>query len=309
MNVEMGELNFLKNVEDGHQDVYPEKVTGKILAPLLFGGIISIFLTAIYMIYWDSFHVVSFFSLILPPILIGIVITLGLGKKMLGSEGAYGVRGINRILLSQAIHFLDMLSQGEADVGKIVDDQKPDEHAVTPTIAFGAAFYVLKKVDSELAKMWLSSLQEKLRPETSSKSIWLIRITLFGTIGLIPIVIVLEIMRRSGIISTELAFPLIIGSFGIVIVLVAILSIYALKSSRDGVPEGVRIAISEPQVRLDTERALEKLIDVIKTEGKYPLRVLVLGEHEELTYTNRVYVTSKGFTLRAAVLIPDLIPQ
>ena len=51
--------------------------------------------------------------------------------------------------------------------------------------------------------------------------------------------------------------------------------------------------------------ALEKLIEVVKTEGKYPLRVLVLGEHEDLTYTDRVYTTSKGYTLKAAVLIPE----
>ena len=312
MNVVWNEEDFLKIVGDGQQSVYPENpqnVNLKILIPFALGGIIGVLLAVVYLTYWESGVAEVYLSLLVAPSIIGFVTSLALSRKKTKSEVEIGVRGIDRSMLSNAIHFLDMLSQGEADVGKIIDDQKPEELPATANSAFGIALYVLKKIDAEMAKMWLSSLQEKLKPEISFRSLWLIRITIFGAIGLIPVIVVLEIIRMLGLIGIEVAFPLIIGLFGIVLLLVAILSIYAVKSSRDDVPEGVLIAISEPQVRFDTERALEKLIQVIKTEGKYPLRVLVLGEHEELSYTSRVYTTSKGHTLKAAVLIPDRDPR
>ncbi len=308
MDATLHKEEFLKNVEDGHQSVYPEdpqEENANIGVPLILGSIIGFLLIAGYLILGNPVLVEISVLLLMGPFLTGCVITLGLAKKVSDKEGEYGVRGINRKLLSQAIYFLDMISQGEAEVGKIVDDKKPQEQAATTSFAFGAAIYVLKKIDAEMAKMWLSSLQEKLRPETSFKSIWLLRITIYGTFIIIPLVVVLEILRAVGIVSTDVAFPLMISLIGIMLFFIVILSIYAMMSSRADVPDGVRLAISEPQVRFDTERALEKLIQVIKTEGKNPLRVLVLGEHEELTYTNRVYTTSKGYTLRAAVLFPE----
>ncbi len=312
MNTEWSKEDFLKNVEDGQQNVYtenPQKNMFKMLVPMMLGATIGMLLMAVYLIFWNPIVEEIFMVLILAPTLIGVAITFGLGMKMSGNELAYGVRGMDRNLLSQAIHFLDMLSQGEANIGEIEKDQKPEELGPSINLTFGVALYVLRKIDAEMAKMWFSSLKEKLKQESSAKSTWLLRITIGGILIMIPLVVVLEMLRELGIVSTELAFPVMLGLIGIVILFVVILALYAVKSNRDGVPGGVLLAISEPQVRFDTERALEKLIEVIKTEGKYPLRVLVLGEHEELTYTDRLYTTSKGYTLRAAVLIPESFPN
>ena len=58
------------------------------------------------------------------------------------------------------------------------------------------------------------------------------------------------------------------------------------------------------QVRMDTEMALDRIIQTVREEDLFPLRVLVLGEYEGLVYTERIYTTSKDDELKAAALVP-----
>ncbi|MBN2229066.1 MAG: hypothetical protein JW779_05685 [Candidatus Thorarchaeota archaeon] len=49
---------------------------------------------------------------------------------------------------------------------------------------------------------------------------------------------------------------------------------------------------------------MERIIQTIKRESKYPLRVLVTGDYEWLDYTQRIYTISSGVILKAAVIFP-----
>jgi len=50
---------------------------------------------------------------------------------------------------------------------------------------------------------------------------------------------------------------------------------------------------------------LTPLLSLLAAKCQSPLRVLVLGDYPELTYTGRVYMTNRGFQLKEAIFIPS----
>ena len=302
---------FLKQVETCQKTVYPEDAqidASSIFIPFgveglaILTGIALIWLVSLV---WRPYPFAVFLLLLIGPMLVGAAILLIYLRRKAKEKRSYGIRGISRTLLSRAIFFLDMIEDGQIEVGKVKGPSVPHEAAATATLAFGAAVHVLKKIDKELAITWVKTLQDNLRPEVSGVTIGFIRVTFFGSIISIPVLVILEILRSIGIIPTEIAVSIMIALFSLILVMIGALSIYAVRSARREVPAGARDAIAEPELRFDTEQALEKLIEVYEEEGKYPLRVLMLGDNEEFVYTDCVYETTKGYTLRAAVLFPN----
>jgi len=198
-----------------------------------------------------------------------------------------------------------MVHQGHADVGSVTDPPRPDELAATTTFGFGSAVYALKRIDPELAKTWSSTLSEKLKPEVSSKSTWFIRIAIYGTLAAIPIILIAWVLNMIGIVNEEVFMYIVIGVCIAFLILMCALLVFVITKFGAEAPQGVLDALSEPQVRMDTEMALDRIIQTVREEGQYPLRVLVLGDHKELVYTGRTYTTSKEHKLKAAVLLPN----
>ncbi|MGY5876332.1 MAG: hypothetical protein RTU30_11350 [Candidatus Thorarchaeota archaeon] len=289
------------------ETVYPEKSLSeerRIYGPLIIGGVIAITSTAVSLILLDSLEIEIVFMFIIIPMLIGTLLTIVAGVSAIRNEKRYGVRGITRTMMSQAIHFLDMVQQGFADIGRVTDSPRPDELTATTTLGFGSAVYVLKRIDADLAKMWTSTLSEKLGPEISSKSIWFLRITIYGTLAAIPILLITCFLHIIGVIVEEVFKILVIIVSVTLIVLVSALIVYVIVTSNAEAPQGVLDALAEPQLRFNTEMALDRIIQAVQEEGQHPLRVLVLGEYEGLTYTKLTYTTSREHKLKAAVLFP-----
>lgn len=299
--------DFLTLVEDGVQRVYPEKSfeeVRRIFVPMYLGAVITIISMVISVILLGSLTIEIIIIFMILPMLVGIILTILSGRSAISNEGQYGIRGINRKILSRAIHFLDMVHQGHADIGSITDPPRPDELAELLTIGFGSAIYTLKRIDSDLAKTWSSTINEKLEPEVSSKSKWFIRIAIYGTLAAIPITLIVWILAVSGIVSEEVFTYIVIGVGIALLILIGALLVFVITKFGEEAPQGVLDALSEPQVRMDTEMALDKIIQTMREEGQYPLRVLVLGEYEGLVYTERIYKTSKDYELKAAALFP-----
>ncbi len=299
--------DFLTLVADGVQRAYPEKSfeeVHRIYVPIILGGAITITFEVVSLILLGSLMNEFVFMFMVLPMLIGTLLTLVAGRSVITNEGQYGVRGINRKILSRAIHFLDMVHQGHADIGSITDPPRPDELAASMTIGFGSAVYALKRIDPDLAKTWSSTLSEKLEPEVSSKLKWFIRITIYGALAAIPIALIAWVLSVSGIVSEEVFKYIAIGVGIALIILISALLVFLISTFGKEAPQGVVDALSEPQIRMDTEMALDKIIQTIREEGQHPLRVLVLGKYDDLVYTERIYRTSKDYELKAAALFP-----
>ncbi len=298
---------FLALVENGEQKVYPEKSIDeahRIYVPMVLGGAIAIISEVIHLIHFNSLLIEFVFIFMILPILAGTILTIVAGRSVIENEGRYGVRGVNRKILSKAIHFLDMVHQGHADIGSVTNPPRPDELAASMTIGFGSAVYTLKRIDPDMAKTWSSTLSEKLNPEVSSKTKWFMRITIFGTLAAIPICLIAWVLNMIGVISEELFKYIVVGVGIALIILISALLVFVITTFHEEAPQGVLDALSEPQLRMDTEMVLDRIIQTVREEGQYPLRVLVLGEYEELVYTGLTYTTSKEHKLKAAVLFP-----
>ena len=174
------------------------------------------------------------------------------------------VRGVENMLISRGLQFLDMNQQGYADFGKIKDAKAPEEFTTSGVVGYGAVLLVLGKFDPDLKKSFSTSLSEKLTPEVSAWTKWFLRVTIVGTLGGIFTLLGLEFLRLFGIIPTDIAFPLLIAGFGIVITLFSLVAIYAFMNDGKDPPQGVLDAISEPQVRFEAERAFEKIVDIFQ---------------------------------------------
>ncbi len=298
---------FLALAENGEQRVYPEKSIDdahRIYVPIVIGGAIAIISEVIHLIHFNSLMIEFVFIFMILPILIGTILTIVAGRSVIENEGRYGVRGVNRKILSKAIHFLDMVHQGHADIGSVTNPPRPDELAASMTIGFGSAVYALKRIDPDMAKTWSSTLSEKLNPEVSSKTKWFMRITIFGTLAAIPICLIAWVLNVIGVVSEEVFKYIVIGVGIALIILISALLVFVITTFHEEAPQGVLDALSEPQLRMDTEMALDRIFQTVREEGHYPLRVLVLGEYEELVYTGLTYTTSREHNLKAAVLFP-----
>ncbi|MGY5879355.1 MAG: hypothetical protein RTV31_03845 [Candidatus Thorarchaeota archaeon] len=299
--------DFLTLVENGVERVYPEKSiedSHRIYVPIILGSAIGLVSEVIILITLESLANEFTFMFMIMPILIGVLLTIVAGMSVIRNEKRYGVRGINRKMLSKAIHFLDMVHQGHADIGRVTDSPRPDELLATMTFGFGSAVYALKRIDPDLAKIWMSTLKEKLKPETSSKEIWFIRITIYGMLAAIPILLIAAVLHVIGVLNEEVFMYVVVVMVIAIILLASIMLLRVITTYKAEAPQGVVDALSEPQLRMDTETALDKIIQTVREEGQHPLRVLVLGRYDDLIYTERIYKTSKDYELKAAAIFP-----
>ena len=208
------------------------------------------------------------------------------------------------MLLGAAISFLDMIHEGCAEVGEIIEPKKPEECFDLSMITYGSALVVLGKINPEMKAKWSTLVKEKTSPHVSLWSKTLLRLTVYGSMAILAVYYTAIALRLLGFLSPNLFFPLLYVSFLMLIVFIIILGAYVYIMRDAALPTGLVEAISEPDIRMETGLALDLVIETILSEGKHPLRLLVIGEHSELLYTGRTYRTSKDVTLREAVLIP-----
>ena len=308
--------DFLSSVRDDKSHVYAEYdwsgiKTLRMLLPLLCSFAIT--LLGVYVM-WVYPAVIPDNPWLRLTILFGpIAIGTGYSFRYLLSQNKmvkdYEMRGVNRLQLGAAISFLDMIHEGCAEVGKIIEPKKPEEYIELPTAAYGSALIVLGKIDSEMKTRWSTLLREKISPHVS---LWLktfIRLTVYGSMAILAVYVIASILRLLGLLGPNLFFLILGVSVVILIVFVILLGVYVYIMRDAAPPTGVVEAISEPDIRMKTGLALDLVIETILSEGKHPLRLLVIGEHSELLYTGRTFRTSKDVTLREAVLIPRYLKK
>jgi len=308
--------DFLSSVRDGESHVYAEYDwsgirTLRMFLPLLCSFAIT--LLGVYVMWID--HVVIpdnpwlRLTILFGPIAIGT----GYSFRYLLSQNKmvkdYEVRGANRLLLGAAISILDMIHEGYVEVGKIIEPKKPEEYIELPTAAYGSALIVLGKIDPEMKTRWSTLLREKISPHVSLWSKTFLRLTVYGSMAILAVYAITTILRLLGLLDPNLFFLILGVSVVILIIFIILLGACAYIMRDAALPTGLVEAISEPDIRMETGLVLDLVIETILSEGKHPLRLLVIGEHSELLYPGRTYRTSKDVTLREAFLIPRYLKK
>lgn len=301
--------SFMELVETGERRVYLEyptvrQVIFKLFAPVVAGFCITLGLIFIIAISHIVLNPVLVLAALFIPILIGFALgLLGVARSSRYAE-KYGVRGVPRPELSSAISFLDMIREGHADLGKISSDKRPEDFSPTSSMALGVTLQVLNKIDPGLGTRWVQTLSSRLSEAASLKLKAFLRTTFFGTIVLVIFAIALEILRMLNLIDSLLLLQILVPTVFIAVLFVVALAAYAIKNQNADPPPELQAAICGPEIRNETDYVLDHLLTTITEEGEHPLRVLVVGNYDELRYTGRTYVTSREMILREAVLIP-----
>ncbi len=300
---------FMSLVEAGEPRVYTEESSPRIIflyffVPVIIGGILGIASLMIAITAEVTFTAPLFFGLILIPTIAGFLIGITLSVRSVGKGEEFRVRGIPRSELSLTIAFLDMIREGKADVGKITDPGKPEEYTRFTGLVLSVMLKVLNKLDTEIGKNWFEKVTQKLSQEFGFAQKLFLRFAFFGTTIFVVAIFVVDILRRMALIDAMLALYIMLP-LGIVAAIMLIgLFVYIMKNKDAEPPENVILAISDPEIRTETESVMRRLFEMVVNEGKHPLRVLVLGEYSELKYTGRTYDTDNGLVLRESVLVP-----
>ena len=234
-------------------------------------------------------------------LIIGVFIPLSVGITNIVNQRLRGVRGISRLGLSAAISYLDMIIEGHSKIGRFKTPTQPLELSRAAMRTFGAAAFVVRKFDPEGFEEWINNLEQRLGSRLPRRS----RLqTLDWGLGIMIVVLFAGAYTNGfgfgGMVMPVLALLAFVWQF-------AVLCCYApyfLSTREKHAPEEIVKVISEVDINMQTKAALNKVVEVILVEGKYPLRVIVFGDYDGLTYTERHFTTSHELRLREAVLVP-----
>ncbi|MFX0108570.1 MAG: hypothetical protein ACFE7R_09820 [Candidatus Hodarchaeota archaeon] len=309
MDQDRAREEFMSLVEKGesrvyYEDITPQKLMIRFFLPVILGACLGIAALFTAITFGAPMDALLFFVLLLGPTGGGFIVAIFLSLRTVAGASEYSVRGVTRTDLSIAIMFLDMVNVGEADLGRIAESERPAEYDYIRTQGLGIALTTLNKIDPGMGSKWFEVISQRMSQAFSFREKLFLRILFFGTIISVIAGFSLEILRRLGLIDDLLVLYLILGDVIIAVILMIGLIAHIVRNRDAEPPEKVIQALGEPEVRTETDYALTRLFRVVSEEGRYPLRVLVLGSYDYLEDTGRTFTTSRGLTLREAVLFP-----
>ena len=273
--------SFMQKVEAASSVVYTENPSLKQASIWTIPFVIAISLMFFLGSYWIYIFI------------IGVFIPLSVGITNIVNQRLRGVRGVSRLRLSAAISYLDMIIEGHSKIGRFKIPTQPLELSRAAMRTFGAAAFVVRKLDPEGFEEWINKLPRRSRLQTLDWGLGIMIVVLFAgayTNG----------FGFGGMVMPVLALLGFVWQFAVL----CCYTPYFLSTREKHSHEEIVNVISEVDINMQTKAALNKVVEVILVEGKYPLRVIVFGDYDGLTYTERHFTTSHELRLREAVLVP-----
>ncbi|MBY8996080.1 MAG: hypothetical protein KGD60_00010 [Candidatus Thorarchaeota archaeon] len=304
------ELNeFMKVVERRDSRVYQEDSMNSreimyMLAPILVGAIGSVVGLFLFTLIASESDFLLLLLMLVSPLCIGVIVMLMIAIKLSARSTQYGLKGVSRGLLSVTILFLDMLLEGYADIGNIVEPSPPEEFSRYTSMGFSVTNFALKKLDPESCKIHAQLLKEKKQSTWSLREKLFMNYAWFILLLIVGLMIVAVVLHTFNLVSDYVAIIMLTLSVVLGGALVCIIVAQLRRISEREPSEELERAILEPDLKTETRLILDRLLGTLFSEGEHPLRILTISEYDELKYTGHTYTTSRGFTLREAVLIP-----
>ena len=280
----------MKAVEERESRVYHEDSMNSreiqyMLAPILVGAIGSVIGLFVFTLVASESDFLLLLLMLASPPSVGVVVMFVIALKMDNRAVQYGLKGVSRGLLSVTILFLDMLLEGYADTGNIVEPSSPEEFSRYTSRGFSVTNFALKKLDPESYKIHTRLLKEKRQSTSSSREklfmnyAWLVPIIITG------VIIVVFVIQTFNLVSEYEVMIMLTLSVVLGVPLVCMIFAQLRTISERAPSEELERAILEPDLKTETRLILGRLLGMLFSEGKYPLRVLTIGEYDELNYT------------------------
>jgi hypothetical protein len=280
---------FLERVHACKDDVYTESYKPLYVAG---AGFIMSMPTAMVLFLGVGGGEWNWFS----SILLGICL-LGLPFIIFGALWWYRLTtassfyGIRRGILSMAISYLDAKECGIDELGMVLYPTPPRQFVFLGMGGPNAVRYALERLEKNLSIRQDPSIARKAK-ETEMKMMKPLAVMMLGVTVMIGLMSFLPGFASQPIFTILLGLML----FADVIFVLSIGWNYMKSRTMESqYPEE-----SQP---LDDTR-VNTILQRLNTEYGYPLRLLVIRDHDNLYYTGRVHTTSNGVQLKEAVFLP-----
>ena len=275
-----------------------------LLTPIVVGFVVSVI--ALFSLLFVGFEVDFLIILLIlgSPPGVGIVVMFTIAFRLDKQAAQYGIHGISRSLLSVTILFLDMLLEGHADTGNIVEPSPPEEFSRYTSLGFSSTNFALKKIDPESHKIHATLLKEKKQSTASWGGKLVMRFGWFFLVFIFGTLIVVVVLQNFNLLQEDLALIVLYSLSLVGVLVICMFAGHFRRTSQTAPSDELERAILEPDLKTETRLILDRLLGTLFSEGKHPLRVLTIGNYDELNYTDNTYRTSRGIILREAVLIP-----
>ena len=287
-----GSKAFLKRVIEGKGEVYEEYVQPQYI--VIAGAIMSVPTGMFFFIflitggnYLPGFHDVLMIIMILglPLLFGGILWWFRLTKS-------HSFRGIRRSWLSTALSYLEAKEAGIEDIGRIIYPIPPSQFALLKLAGLSAT----KRTLESLSKGTLIQEDHAIAVETLEVEAKFARMALcFLPVLLLITLWLFPIFSSSGTSALSIVWLLC----------VVILFLSSIAACVDYYRRRRRLKHQIPdESRDEPVEQFELILSLLRTEYDYPLRLLVVGNHQELLYTGRIFTTSTDVKMQEAVFLP-----
>jgi hypothetical protein len=293
-----GHSDFAEKVERGAREIYDEHA-----ATLYFmatGGILVMVGSMMWLIFSSLPGMFFIDPLPIAFVVIGAPIFIYGAAKYLRARSSARFAGLTRKQLTTTISLLDQEAMGVDSFGSVYDRQAPSEYqAFGMSTLFRASLlrHAMVKLQDRLP--WRQEDIDVVWKTRSSypklESIALVitsAVTLFLYVFLVP----------DESLFFPYAFKMLFVGLSFFMVLTSVWSIIAYYREKGALR--AFIERRSPREAATSRETLEALLSLLRTESQKPLRVLLVGNYSQVTFTGRSYFTTEGVEAREAVLIP-----
>jgi hypothetical protein len=240
----------------------------------------------------DSTYLPVFHDVLMIIIVLGLLTLLGGSFWWFRLTKAHSFHGIWRSWLSTALSYLEAKEAGIEDIGIIVYPIPPSQFALLKLTGLSAA----KRTLESLSKGTLIQEDHAIAVEALEEEDKVTRTALCLVLGLLLFAVLpLVAFFISGM--TELFVLLLVG--------MAIIFLFLMAAYMDYHRRRRRVERQNPEEsRGEPVEQFEQILALLRTEYDYPLRLLVVGNHQELLYTGRTFTTSTDVKMQEAVFLP-----
>jgi len=279
---------FLKRVMKGKGEVYEECGLPQYI---IAAGAIMSFPTGMNLLFIGGDYLPGFHDVFMIIMVLGLLLLFAGILWWFHLTKSRSFRGIRRSCLSIALSYLEAKEAGIKDIGMIVYPESPSQFAFLKLTGLSAAKRTLESLSKgTLIQEDHTIAVEALEEEGKVTRMALCVVSVVLLIAVFPLVI-LAISGMTG--------PFIFLLVGMVIIFLLMVAAYVNYRRRKRVEHQIL-----EESRDEPVERFEHILTLLRTEYNYPLRLLVVGNHQELLYTGRTFTTSTDVKMQEAVFLP-----
>lgn len=280
---------FLKRVVEGKGQVYEENAQAPYIIAV---GVLTSFPIGIILLMAGSNFLPGYHDALIIVMILGLLILFGGILWWLRLMKSSSFHGIERGFLSTALSYLEAKEASIESMGTIVYPTPPSQFEFLKLAGPNAVKTTLAALNKDVLIQQDHTIAVKAL-KAEGKVSWL-------DLCLVPVLLLVTVFPIVLIAIFGMTELLIIWLIATVIIFVSLIAPYR---HYDRKRRRVEHRIPERSRDKPIEQ-FSQILTLLRTEYDYPLRLLVVRNHQELLYTGRTFITSTGVKMQEAVFLP-----